>query len=217
LATLGYLDHAPELQKYALSVGTLSLARSYLHSHKIISIARPLMREFSLATQTSVLLGAPGVTHMVLLESCQAGCDSRVELELEPGSRVPHGLTALGRAHLARLPRSIFDQHVDVLGKDSPADWARVKSGILQAREDYEQFGFCFSIGEWNPEVFAVGVPIEPTGDGPPLSINCSGHVSKASRERVLDELGPRLVALRNKVLALRRFNSSITPHPSSI
>jgi DNA-binding IclR family transcriptional regulator len=79
----------------------------------------------------------------------------------------------------------------------------KIKSGIVRARRDCEQYGFCFSLGDWNPEVFAVGVPIVSTDKSRVFAFNVSGRVSVVTREQITDDFGPRLVALRNKVLDL--------------
>jgi DNA-binding IclR family transcriptional regulator len=137
---------------------------------------------------------------MVLLEICQG--DEIFHLKLDPGAHVPHSSTALGRAHLAALPRKTFDLYLQNLQKQcSASQWPRIKSGIVRARQDYEQYGFCFSLGDWNPDVFAVGVPIVSADQSRVFALNCSGRISVVTRERIIGDFGPRLVAVRNKVL----------------
>jgi DNA-binding IclR family transcriptional regulator len=150
-----------------------------------------------------VMLGASDGSHMVLLEICQG--DEIFHLKLEPGSRVPHNSTALGRAWLSALPREAFDRYLASVQKDvPPAAWPKIKSGIVRARQDYEQYGFCFSLGDWNPDVFAVGVPILSAVDRSRMfAFNCSGRVSIVTRDEIISDFGPRLVALRNRVLEL--------------
>ena len=81
-----------------------------------------------------------------------------------------------------------------------PGYWPRIRLGIVRARQDYEQYGFCFSLGDWNPEVFAIGVPMVSADRSRVLAFNCSGRVSVMTREKLVQDFGPRLVALRDKV-----------------
>ncbi len=199
LSSLGYLEYLPSLEKYALGPAVLSLSHAYMKSHDVVSIARPLMRELADYTQSAVMLGAADGMRMVVLDVCQG--DAMFQLKLDPGARVPHGSTALGRADLAARPQDLFDQHLLRLEKDIEPDiWPKIRAGILRAREDYQNYGFCFSLGDWNPDVFAVGVPMISADRSRVLAFNCSGRVSVMTREKLIHDFGPKLVALRNSV-----------------
>ena len=199
LSSLGYLGYSQTLEKYALGVGVLSLGHAFMKANDVVAVARPLMRELADYTEAAVMLAAPEGLRMVLLEVCQG--DPTFQMKLETGSRVPHGSTALGRADLAARPIEIFEQRMRELQEEcEPALWPKVRSGIVRARQDFENFGFCFSLGDWNPDVFAVGVPMVSADRSRVLAFNCSGRISSMTREKLVQDYGPRLVALRNKV-----------------
>jgi DNA-binding IclR family transcriptional regulator len=82
----------------------------------------------------------------------------------------------------------------------TPFSWPKIRSGIVQARQDYENYGFCFSLGDWNPDVFAIGVPMVSADRSRVLAFNCSGRVSVMTREKLVQDFGPKLGALRDKV-----------------
>src|SRR5690606_37188855 len=150
-------------------------------------------------TQSAVMLGAADGLRMVVLDVCQG--DPTFQLNLSPGARVPHGTTALGRADLAARPPELFEQRLEALQEDcDPKLWPRIRAGIVQAREDYERYGFCFSMGDWNPDVFAVGVPMVSADRSRVMAFNVSGRVSVMTRDKLVRDFGPRLVALRNTV-----------------
>ncbi|MCQ4163616.1 IclR family transcriptional regulator [Tahibacter harae] len=202
LAALGYLSYSAEHEKYALGTAVLSLGHAFMKNNDVVSLARPLMRELAAQTQAAVMLGAADGLRMVLLEICQG--DATFALQLQPGARVPHGSTALGRADLAARPQAVFDSRLAELQRDcEPAAWPRIHAGLLRARADYENYGFCFSLGDWNPDVFAVGVAMVSADRSRVLAFNCSGRVGLMTREKLLHEIGPKLVALRNSVFTL--------------
>jgi DNA-binding IclR family transcriptional regulator len=202
LASLGYLTYSAALEKYSLGVGVLSLAHGFVRGNDIIEVSRPLMQALADHTKAAVMLGSSDGSHMVLLDICQG--DEIFRMKLEPGSRVPHNSTALGRAFLSALPRKAFDKYLDNVQKGCPAAaWPKIRSGIVRARQDYERHGFCFSLGDWNPDVFAVGVPIVSADESRVFAFNCSGRVSIVTREQIMSDFGPRLVALRDRVLEL--------------
>ncbi len=199
LASLGYLSYAQEREKYALGVAVLSLGRAFMRGNDLVAVARPLMRELAEYTQAAVMLGTTDGTRMVLLEICQG--DPTFALKLEAGSRVQHGSTALGRADLAARPPEVFERQLAMLEAEcEPELWPEIRAGLVQARADYERYGFCFSLGDWNPDVFAVGVPLYSEDRSRIFAFNCSGRVSTVSRDKLIHDFGPRLIALRNRV-----------------
>lgn len=199
LARLGYLNYSATLEKYSLGVSVLALGHAFLHSNDVITIARPLMQELADYTGAAVMLAASDGPYMVLLEICQG--DAMFHLKLEPGARVPHGTTALGRGYVVAMAADGFEHYLDALETQcQPAEWPKLKAGIVAARQDYERYGFCFSLGDWAPDLFAVGVPMVSADRSRTLTFNCSGRISIATREKLLEDFGPKLVALRDNV-----------------
>jgi DNA-binding IclR family transcriptional regulator len=203
LAALGLLAYHPAQENYSLGTGALSLGHAFLKGNDLLAIARPLMRELAAHAQGAVMLAIPDHSEerMVLLEVCQG--DPTFLMNLAPGARVPHGSTALGRADLAVRALEHFERHLARLEREcEPGYWPRLRDGILKARQDVAHYGFCFSMGDWNPEVYAVGVPMISADGDRVLALNCSGRVSQMTRERLVDDLGPRLCALRDEIVA---------------
>ncbi|MEO8672740.1 MAG: IclR family transcriptional regulator [Tahibacter sp.] len=199
LATLGYLNYSAVQEKYALGAAVLSLGHAFIKANDVLAVARPLMQQLAEYTQSAVMLGAADGMRMILLEVCQG--DPTFQMKLETGARVPHGSTALGRADLAARPQPGFEQHLGELEREcEPLLWPKIRAGILRARLDFENYGFCFSLGDWNPDVFAIGVPMVSADRTRILAFNCSGRVSMMTREKMIEDFGPKLVALRNRV-----------------
>ncbi len=202
LAALGFLNYSVSQEKYSLGTAVLSMSHAFMKGNDVLAVARPLMRELADYTQSAVMLAEGDRDRMVLLEVCQG--DTTFQMNLAAGSRVPHGSTALGRADLAARPKELFERHLAHLQKEcEPGYWPKLHAGIVKARRDCEDYGFCFSMGDWNPEVFAVGVPMVSADRSRVLAFNCSGRVSVMTRKKLMQDFGPRLVALRDKVLEI--------------
>ncbi|APV52289.1 hypothetical protein BWI17_04575 [Betaproteobacteria bacterium GR16-43] len=203
LTQLGYLTYSPETGRYALSVGVLSFSHSYLGTLDVRNVARPLMQQLADDVHASVSLGAPDPSgeHMVFLEICQ-GSGQMFHISLDVGSRVPHGWTAMGRAYLAALPQPAREERLIAYRKMTPRpQWEAIEAGIEKAVRDYERFGFCLSVGEWVKDVWAVGVPMVSREGHRVLALNCSGPIFDMTRQRIIQDVGPRLLALRDQVL----------------
>lgn len=199
LTRLGYLDYDPSVGKYSLGAGILALGYAYLSGLSIRDQARPLMAELAEATQSSLVLGAREQTNMVCLEVCQG--HPLFRLNLDVGMRVPHGITALGRAQLCSLPESERELWLERYRAEStPSEWHLTQRSIEQALLDYHEHGFCFSLGQWNTELYALGVPLAAGEGNAQMALSLSGPIAGMTRERLLGDLGPRLLALRNKL-----------------
>jgi DNA-binding IclR family transcriptional regulator len=90
----------------------------------------------------------------------------------------------------------------DLFGPD-----AIIMRGINGANwrlKDYEARGFVLSLGDWERDINAVGVPlIAPDGSGV-FAFNCGAPGFHFTRERLESDIGPRLVnMMRNVEVAL--------------
>jgi DNA-binding IclR family transcriptional regulator len=201
LTRLGYLEFLPLPQKYTLGIGALTLGQAYLAGQDVREVARPLMQALADAAGATVALGAPHGQDMVFLEICHG--NPVFMMRVAVGQRVPHGMTALGRAYIAALPEAERARFSAEYRPRVPDDeWTRLKAATDQAITDVQQHGFCFSLGDWSEEVFAAGVPMVSTDGRKVLALSCSGPVHEMTRERLLHDIGPRLVALRDRVHA---------------
>lgn len=139
---------------------------------------------------------------MVYLEICQ-GAGQMFRMSMDVGSRVPHGWTAMGRAYLAALTNEQREERLEMYRKVTPrAQWNDIRVGIDRAVRDYERHGFCLSVGEWNKDVWSVGVPMVSREGGRILAFNCSGPIFDITRQQIVQAIGPRLLQLRDHVAA---------------
>jgi DNA-binding IclR family transcriptional regulator len=202
LTSLGFLTYSPAQEKYALGTAVMALGHAFLKGNNIVTIAHPLMRELADHAQSAVMLASANNNRMILVDICQG--DDASPLTLEPGQRVPHNFTALGRADIVARPQKVFERQLARLEKEvTPDSWPRIRLGILRARQDYHRYGFCFSLGDWNPDLFAVGVPMVSADGSRIFVFNISGRIAQTTRETLINDLGPRLIALRNTVYSI--------------
>ena len=203
LIELGYLEREAAEGKYRLGPAVLSLGYAYLSGQDIRERARPLMRQLAEATETTVVLGARDRDRMVVLELAQG--HPMFRLNLEVGTRVPPNLTALGRARFCALPKPAADRWLAELeSQHSGPNWPRTRRGILKAIADYQSSGFCYSLGDWYKDMYAVGVPLITSPGQAPLALSVSGPLLDIDRKRIVEQIGPEL---RRLAASLARQN----------
>ncbi len=198
LTRLGYLSQAEAHGKYRLAAGVLALGYSLLAGMGLRERARPLMQELADYTNASVALGSRDRLSMVYVECCKG--PGHITLRLGIGDRVPIGTTAMGRALLASLPATERDFLMSHIKRNSPAEFPRIRDGIEQAVRDLKERGFVMSVGDWQPDVSAVGVPLIVPDQSIALALNCGGPAFLFSREQLETDFGPRLAAIAHQL-----------------
>jgi DNA-binding IclR family transcriptional regulator len=198
LSRLGYLTHLPEVGKYVLGAGVLSLGFTCLGAMGIRHIARPFMQELADYSGVSVALGSRDRLSMAYVECCRG--DSAVTLALDVGSHIKLGTSAMGRAFLADLPDAERAPLFAQLAAHEGERWPAVKRGIEQAEADIAQRGFSISAGEWKSEVNAVGVPLRVGEGSLAFALNCGGPAYKMPLDRLVNDMGPRLLVVADKI-----------------
>ncbi|WLI88252.1 IclR family transcriptional regulator [Massilia sp. R2A-15] len=194
LTKLGYLAYSESLGKYQLGAGVLALGYRMLSNFDVRKMARGPMEELAEYAQASVSLGTRDRLSMVYIETCRSSAN--VTLKLDVGSRIPIATTAMGKALLCILPQAERDYLLDHVRQHDPERWPKIKAGVEQAYKDYQDFGFCISAGEWQTDVHAVGVPAFGADGEQVMAFNCGGPAFLLSREKLVGDLGPRLVKL---------------------
>ncbi|WP_298435036.1 IclR family transcriptional regulator [Geobacter sp.] len=201
LTELGYLKHSKNLEKYYLGTAVLSLGYSLLGNMEIRQIARPMMHELADHAQASVAIGARDRHEMVYVENCRCSATS-FTLRLDVGSHIPIATTAMGRAYLCGLPDRERDHLLDQLRVRNGSDWPKIRAGFEQALREYQDRGFCLSVGDWQKDVNAVAVPFVPADGSEVFAFNCGGPAFQLRRHMLEDNIGPHLVALVRNVQA---------------
>lgn len=195
LCQLGYLSQ-DEAGKYHPAPAVLTLGFAALAGLDLRERARDPMRKLSQETGLSVTLGVQQGTRVVYVETCRA--PTRVGIRLEVGSSVPLATTAIGRALYMGVrgeARSALDE---ALASQAGAAWPDWQARLAASERDFAQQGFCASFGEFEPDIYAVAVPI--AGSQPAMAINCSGPAYRLDEASWRNEIAPRLLALAREL-----------------
>ncbi len=198
LTRLGYLEYSEDQGRYQLGSGVLALGYSLLSGMDVRKLARPAMQELADYSQCNVALGIRDRLSMVYIEATRG--QSAVTLRRDVGSRIPLATTSMGRALLCALPQNERDFLMDHIRLRNEEQWPKVKAGIEQAFRDFQDYGFCISVGEWEKTISAVGVPMIDANEEKVMAFNCGGPAFMLTREMLMEDLGPRLVAVVRSV-----------------
>lgn len=200
LTKLGYLTHVERLSKYQLAPAALSIGYAALVSMRIRQVARPYMQELADYAGASVALGSRDRLSLIYVEHCRGSSSTMLRLDL--GARIPIATTAMGRALLAAMPENERDWLMLHIAKREGERWDRVRAGIERGIEDFRTRGFTLSIGDWQRDVRAVGVPLVPADGSGAFAFNCGAPAFQLTPEKLETDIGPRLVDMVKNVEA---------------
>jgi DNA-binding IclR family transcriptional regulator len=201
LTKQGYLEHTDDgsgNSGYRLGSAVLALGSTMLTRMDVRQTARPLMQELADRSQSMVSLGMRDRLSMIYVENCRS--DSALTLSLDVGSRIPLASTAMGRAYLALCSESQRADLMERIRDRDPEAWPKVRERIERALAEYRELGCCTSFGEWQKEVNAIAIAFRPPGGRSVMAINCGGPGFDLSREFLLEEVRPQMLALARRL-----------------
>ena len=207
LSKVGYLVYLEDSGKYRMGVPVLGLGFACLSGTKITETAQPYMQKLAEEAGNGALIALGGRDSFSMTYLACARSSGMVSLQLNVGSRISLARSGMGRAYIAGLPEAErSDLLVAIKERSEPKQWPALRDGIQDAVEQVQARGFYLNLGEWQKEVYSVGVPFRPLqNDMPLMAFNCGGPSYILPKERLEKELGPKLVALSETVAAAGR------------
>lgn len=202
LMRLGCLKREVHSGKYQLDVGVLGFGYAMLSNLAIRTVAHPLMEELANHAQAAVAMASRDRLQMVYLDVVQG--QGNMTMRRQTGSYLPLAQSSVGRACLAAMPETERDFLLDHIRQRESEQWPTIRKGLDKAFRDYADYGFCLSIGEWHRDVNSVAVPLVHPQYGL-LTFNCGGPSFQLPRERLMDDIGPRLINMVNNIGAAAR------------
>ncbi|MFT3691348.1 IclR family transcriptional regulator [Paenirhodobacter sp.] len=193
LTQLGYLKLDTGSGRYRLDVGVLGFGYAMLSNMMIRTVAGPLMMELAQYAKAAVALAARDNLQMVYVDVVQGGGNKTMRRQV--GSYLPLAQSSVGRACLAAMPESERVFLMDHIRRRDPEGWPSVRRGLERALRDYQDYGYCLSIGDWHKDVNSVAVPLVHEQYGV-VAFNCGGPSFQLPQEKLEEDIGPRLIAM---------------------
>lgn len=200
LTKLGYLTQVPRFEKYQLAPAAMSLGYAALANLGVQHLSESFREDVMRATGGAVAVGARDRLSMIYFGQSRSGLALGVQLDV--GSKVPIATTAMGRAYIWALPDDERTQLLRELREHYGSRWPRIRDGIERAGELVAKRGFAISAGEWQDDVHAAGVALTLNDGTGPYAFNCGAPAFRFTEERLLNDIGPRLVTMVRNIEA---------------
>ncbi|SJN39807.1 IclR family transcriptional regulator [Psychrobacter sp. JB385] len=197
LVKLGYLKQSPNSSKYQLSVGVLGFGYTMMVNISINNLVTPFMEELADYANSAVAMATRDRLTMVYLNVVQGS--STTTMRRNVGSYLPIHLSSMGRACLASMPQAEQEFILDAIRTKHKDDWLKIRRGLDKAFKDYDDYGYCFSISEWQKDVNAVATALMHPTEGL-LTFNCGAPSFVLSRDKLEEDIAPRLLHMKNSI-----------------
>jgi len=204
LVALGYLEQGAS-RKYRLGLKVTDLGMAALNSTGLREHAHEYLEELrqrtSYTTNLAVLDG-PEILYVDRARSFRRG-QSKIDLGLAPGSRLPAYCTAMGKLLLAYLPEEEQRELITEmkLTKQAP-NTITSKKALLSELDEIESEGFAVNDEELAPELHSIAAPVRNEAREVVAAVNLAAHTSMISLSELVDALSPHLVSTADRISA---------------
>ena len=204
LLALGYLEQGAS-RKYRLGLKVTDLGMAALNSTGLREHAHPYLEELRQRTSYTTNLGVLDGTDVLYVDrvsSFRRG-QSRIDLGLAPGSRLPAYATAMGKLLLAYLPE---DEQRELIAemkltKQGP-NTITSKKALLSELDEIREEGFAVNDEELAPELHSIAAPVRNEAREVVAAVNLAASTSVISLSELVDALGPHLISTADRISA---------------
>ncbi len=204
LLALGYLEQGAS-RKYRLGLKVTDLGMAALNSTGLREHAHPYLEELRQRTSYTTNLGVLDGTDVLYVDrvsSFRRG-QSRIDLGLAPGSRLPAYATAMGKLLLAYLPE---DEQRELIAemkltKQGP-NTITSKKALLSELDEIREEGFAVNDEELAPELHSIAAPVRNEAREVVAAVNLAASTSIISLSELVDALGPHLISTADRISA---------------
>jgi DNA-binding IclR family transcriptional regulator len=200
LTKLGYLTPVPRFEKYQLAPAAMALGYAALANLGVRHLSEPFREEVMRATGGAVAVGGRDRHSMIYFG--QSRSSETVGVQLDVGSRVPIATSAMGRAYFWALEEDERAVLFRDLREHYGSRWPKLRDGLERSRDIVAKYGFAISAGDWHDDIHAAGVALKLNDGTGPYAFNCGAPAFRFTEERLINDIGPRLLAMVRNIEA---------------
>jgi len=172
-----------DTRRYTLGTKPLELAGAILRRSELHQVARPALLTLAERTGESVVLTAPTARGVICLDTVDSPQQLRASFRI--GRVIPWHAGAAGKLHMAYLPAHQADA---ILTRPLRRFTERTVTDPERIREDLSRIrgqGYAFTVGELDPGVAAISVPVLNWRGEMVAAVSLGGPASRFTEDRL--------------------------------
>ncbi|HZL47763.1 MAG TPA: IclR family transcriptional regulator [Solirubrobacteraceae bacterium] len=204
LVALGYLEQGAS-RKYRLGLRVTDLGMSALNATGLRERARADLEELRVRSSYTVNLAVLDGTEILYVERARSWRrgQSKIDLGLHPGSRLPAYCTAMGKVLLANLPEQEQAERIAemTLRRKGP-NTITSKKALREELEQIREESFAINDEELAPGLYSIAAPVRNEAREVMAAVNMAAHSSMIALAEMVDALGPHLLSTADRISA---------------
>lgn len=194
---------------YRLGPAVVRLGQAYLEKMEVRRAAGPYLRSLRDLSHETVHLGIKDDLEVVYVDKVESLLPVRMYSVI--GARQPLYCTAMGKAHLAHAPESVFRAVVDRGLVARTANTIVSAASLRQSIAEIRDRGFAVDDIENEPDIRCVAAPIFDHLGGVVAMVSISGPATRMTPDRVA-ELGPEVRDATRAISHLLGYQGASVP-----
>jgi IclR family transcriptional regulator, pca regulon regulatory protein len=204
LLALGFLEQGAS-RKYRLGLRVTNLGMSALNSTGLREHSHTYLEELRQRTSYTVnlaVLDGREILYVDRLRSLRRE-QSKIDLDLHPGSRLPAYCTAMGKLMLANLPEEeqgeiLASMKLTKRGPNTITSKKALRAELDEIREE----SFAVNDEELAPGLYSIAAPVRNEAREVVAAVSLAAHTSMISLSELVDALSPHLVSTADRISA---------------
>lgn len=201
LATLeymGYIEQDTFTENYRLGLKSLELGQSFIHHLRLLSIAKPVLKELVGKIKESAYVGVIREKNVIYLDIVEA--DQVLKVASRVGNMLPIYATAIGKSQIAFESKDSIEKLLPDKLKAFTKNTITDKENLFKELEKIRRQGYAIDNEELDEGVICVGAPLRDYTTHIIGGISVSAPVIRTAPEKLKNIIIPLTIEASNTI-----------------
>ncbi len=201
LATLeymGYIEQDTFTENYRLGLKSLELGQSFIHHLRLLSIAKPVLKELVGKIKESAYVGVIREKNVIYLDIVEA--DQVLKVASRVGNMLPIYATAIGKSQIAFESKDSIEKLLPDKLKAFTKNTITDKENLFKELEKIRRQGYAIDNEELDEGVICVGAPLRDYTTHIIGGISVSAPVIRTTPEKLKNIIIPLAIEASNTI-----------------
>ncbi len=201
LATLeymGYIEQDTFTENYRLGLKSLELGQSFIHHLRLLSIAKPVLKELVGKIKESAYVGVIREKNVIYLDIVEA--EQVLKVASRVGNMLPIYATAIGKSQIAFESKDSIEKLLPDKLKAFTKNTITDKDNLFTELEKIRRQGYAIDNEELDEGVICVGAPLRDYTTHIIGGISVSAPVMRTSPEKLKNIIIPLTIEASNTI-----------------
>ncbi|MDA8272133.1 MAG: IclR family transcriptional regulator [Deltaproteobacteria bacterium] len=201
LATLeymGYIEQDTFTENYRLGLKSLELGQSFIHHLRLLSIAKPVLRELVGKIKESAYVGVIREKNVIYLDIVEA--EQVLKVASRVGNMLPVYAAAIGKSQIAFEPKDSIEKLLPDKLKAFTKNTITDKENLFKELEKVKRQGYAIDNEELDEGVICVGAPLRDYTTHIIGGISVSAPLIRTSPEKLKNIIIPLTIEASNTI-----------------